>query len=329
MRPVDRLLWLVLAFCVACRDGTAPERSGTNYPTTPAGAQFVTSDIDHFWDAFDAGGSAGTASAFQDRYLNVGSAGLRDFIEARSLTAASLAQMVRAYPRYFAAIRANTLQLSPSAAVLARIRQNYDRVEALYPAAVFPAVTFLIGRFSTAGTIRQSGILVGTEFFGISDTTPLDELGVFQRANVKPLDSLPLIVAHEHTHVLQAQAGAVGGSSNATLLEQSLHEGIADFVGELVSGGHINAHVYAYGLLHEADLWTEFKAAMNGTDVSRWLYNQGAATGERPGDLGYFVGYRIAQAYYASVADKAAALHEIIEMKNAPTFLAASGYQGR
>jgi len=67
---------------------------------------------------------------------------------------------------------------------------------------------------------------------------------------------------------------------------------------------------------------------MNGTDVSRWLYNQGSstATANRPGDLGYFVGYRIVEAYYLKQTDKAAALRDIIEIKDATDFLARSGY---
>jgi hypothetical protein len=68
------------------------------------------------------------------------------------------------------------------------------------------------------------------------------------------------------------------------------------------------------------------KVAMGGTDVTRWLYNQGSATADRPGDLGYFIGYRIAEAYYARTSDKRLALKAIIEVSNATEFLAQSGY---
>lgn len=81
-------------------------------------------------------------------------------------------------------------------------------------------------------------------------------------------------------------------------------------------------------LSREATLWAEFRAEMNGTDTSRWLYNQGSATASRPGDLGYFIGYRIARAYYLKATDKRAALREIIEVSDATAFLTASGYQG-
>src|SRR4051812_13657994 len=78
----------------------------------------------------------------------------------------------------------------------------------------------------------------------------------------------------------------------------------------------------------EPSLWDDFKNEMHGTDVSRWLYNQGTstATPTRPGDLGYFIGYRIVEAYYQKQSDKVAALRDIIEIRDADAFLAASGY---
>lgn len=316
--------WPVVVLA-ACGDGIGPRSDLASQD--PADAVFVTSDIDNFWAAYDAGGVNGSASAFQAGYLDRASHGLTDFIHARNLRASDLAAMVTAYPQYFASIRDNLEALTNPNGVVAIIRENYETIESLYPDAVFPPVTFLVGRFSTAGTIRESGILIGSEFYAIDAQTPLAELGAFQRANVHALDSVAFVVAHEHVHVLQAHArsGSIGGG---TLLQQSLMEGSADFVGELVSGGNINVQAYEYGIAHEAELWAEFQAEMNGSVVSRWLYNQGSPPAGRPGDLGYFIGYRIAQAYYDRATDKAAALREIIRASNATAFLAASGYNG-
>jgi hypothetical protein len=313
-------MWLIAAGCSG-HDPTAPEVT-----SDPAASVIVTSDLTHFWAAYDAGGKDGIASAFQQRYLDSASSGLRDFIGLRALTAISLVQMVRAFPRYFAAIRANSLRLATDGQIPGRIRANYARIQALYPAAAFPPVTLLIGRFSTGGTTSGSGMLIGSEFFSLSPDVPTDELQPFQLDNVKSLDSLPIIVAHEHVHILQGRAAALFAHANKNLLEQALLEGSADFVGELVSGGNINARLWAYAVPLEGALWTEFRAAMHGTDVSHWLYNQGTTTGGVPGDLGYFVGYRIAEAYYTRAADKVAALRDIIEVGDADAFLAASGY---
>ena len=183
-----------------------------------------------------------------------------------------------------------------------------------------------VGRFSTGGTVQQGGMLIGTEFFSIDANTPLNELVAFQRNNVQPLDSIPLVVAHEHVHVLQANAEKLITKQIKTLLDQALLEGSADFLGELVSGSHINKHIHVYGLANEHQLWTEFQTAMNGLAISEWLYNQSTATGERPGDLGYFVGYRIAKAYYDKSTDKVVAVRDIIEMTSGAAFLTASGY---
>jgi len=191
---------------------------------------------------------------------------------------------------------------------------------------VFPPVTFLIGRFSTGGTTSARGMLIGLEFYSITASTPLDELNQFQRDNVQPIDSLPIIVAHEHVHILQARSGGIASKVNKNLLDQSLLEGAADFVGFIVTGGNINARLRTFGIAHEAALWTEFKAEMRRSDISRWLYNQGSATADRPGDLGYFIGYRIAEAFYNRTADKRLALRAIIDISNSDLFLTQSGY---
>ena len=315
----------VAAACVlaACGDGTVAQGDLSN---DPAGAVFVTTDIEHFWEAYEAGGKNNNSTPFQTLYLDRASPGLQAFIASRNVTASSLRLMVSGAPNYFAAIKDNMLRLATETEILETIRANYEAMEALYPQAVYPPVTFLVGRFSTGGTVQQGGMLIGTEFYSIDENTPLGELTAFARTNVKPLDSIPLIVAHEHVHVLQAHARQLITKQNKTLLDQSLLEGSADFLGELVSGSHINKHIHVYGLANEHQLWVEFQGAMNGLAVSEWLYNQGTATGERPGDLGYFMGYRIAKAYYDKATDRTAAVREIIEMNDGAAFLAASGY---
>jgi hypothetical protein len=322
-----RSCWVgvVVALAAACGSdsATAPVTADV---TDPARAEFITSDIPNFWKAYDASASSGAITPFQTEYLDRASPGLADFTRSRSLTAANLAGMVRAFPRYFADIRASTLRLATDGAVQGRMRDGYRKMKDMYPAAVFPPVTFLIGRFSAGGTTSASGMLVGLEFFATGPSTPLDELTQFQRDNVHGLDTLPIIVAHEHTHILQLNAGGLLRHTDKTLLDQALIEGSADFVGYLVTGGNINARLATYAIPREAALWAEFKVAMHGTNITRWLYNQGTATADRPGDLGYFIGYRIAEAYYGRTVDKRAALRAIIEVNDADQFLAQSGY---
>ena len=65
------------------------------------------------------------------------------------------------------------------------------------------------------------------------------------------------------------------------------------------------------------------------TNFDNWLYNGGSSTAERPADLGYYVGYKICEAYYEKTSNKKAAIEDILSIKNGPDalrFLKESGY---
>jgi hypothetical protein len=247
------------------------------------------------------------------------------------MAALNLDVAVRRRPRFFAAIRANTLALDTANAIKDSIRAYYRQLAAIYPDAVFPPVYFLIGQFTSGGTTGAAGQLVGTEMHGADASTPLDELSPWERGSVGRIAGLPGLVAHELMHIQQAHAearvdgGTASQQSKPTLLAQSLEEGCANFVAWTVTGRDPQVEANPYGLAHEHDLWVEFQREMNGTDASHWLYN-GARAKDRPADLGYFVGARICGAYYSHAADKRAALKEIFAMPDPGAFLAKSGY---
>ncbi len=320
---------LLLAACGRDLTRGSPTEPSGEYPTDPAQAQLVVSDVDRYWRAYDAGGRSGNSTVIQRRYLDSASAGLREFITLRQLTASNVAQAAATYPAYFDALRAWWSTTPDRTAVLGTIRANYAKLKQLYPTAFFPPVTVLVGRYSTAGTAGTSGLLVGFEFFGKDANAPLGALNSFARDNQKSwATDLPPLVAHEHTHYLSLRAGATTARNGAPLYARVLHEGVAEFIGELVSGRPSYLDFFRVWQANEATYYAEFVQEKDGTDVSRWLYNQGSANGGRPGDLGYFIGYRIAQAYYNRAADKAQAVRELIELTNAAAILAQSGYTG-
>lgn len=282
----------------------------------PDSARIVADDVPRFWAAYDASTPETRAAALDSLYLAPGSAGLQDMLFRRIGSARSLAEVVNAHPRYFASARASTLR---AAEFEPRIREAFRRLEEVYPDAVFPDVYFLIGRMNSGGTTSPRALLIGTELYGRTPEMPLDELGPWHRAVLQPIDLIPHIVAHELIHYQQDYA------EGETLLRQALVEGVADFIAELISGRHINAAAAEYGDAHEALLWCEFEDQMEGTDVSRWLYN-GDQSVDRPADLGYYMGYRIARAYHAQAPDKRQAVHDMLRIQDFRAFLDASGY---
>ena len=216
------------------------------------------------------------------------------------------------------AIRPATLRIKD---FTPRIRASFRKLKELYPASTFPDVYFLIGRMNSAGTTGSSGLLIGADMFGKDPSIPVDELDEWHRTVVGSVSDIPTIVAHELIHYQQRSAGN-------TLLAAAVHEGSADFIGELISGEQMNQTARAYGLQHESELWTQFSQEMHGTDTTHWMY-EGKVVNGRPADLAYFVGYRIAQAYYDKALDKKLAIEAILNFEDADRLLRDSGYAER
>ena len=285
----------------------------------PDSARIVADDVARFWAAYDASTPDTRAAALKTLYLDRGTPGLQDFTVLRIGTAEALAASVNRYGGYYRSARASTLR---AGAYEPQVREAFRRMEALYPDAVYPDVYFLVGTLSTGGTTSGRGLLIGTEVYGRTPEAPEAEMDPWMRAVFGSVERIPHIVAHELVHYQQDYA------PGRSLLRQSLVEGVADFVAELISGRHINPAAHAYGDAHESALWCEFRGAMHGTDTGAWLYN-GAGSAERPGDLGYYVGYRIAKAYHERAADKRRAVAEMLKIRDFDAFVAASGYAER
>ena len=285
----------------------------------PDSARIVTEDVPRFWAAVDSSTPATRAAALKRIYLDRGTPGLQDFVVLRIGTAEALAEAVDRFPGYYRSARASMLR---AGSYEPQIREAFRRLEELYPDAVYPDVYFLVGNTSTGGTTSGRGLLIGTEVYGRTPEAPESEMAPWMRAVFGSVEKVPHIVAHELVHYQQDYAP---GNS---LLRQSLNEGVADFVAELISGRHINPAAHAYADLHERELWCEFRGQMHGTDVSGWLYN-GSRSADRPGDLGYNMGYRIARAYHERAADKRRALAEMLKIQDFDAFLAASDYAER
>src|SRR5262249_36770426 len=117
-----------------------------------------------------------------------------------------------------------------------------------------------------------------------------------------------------------------GSDNQWTLLGKALNEGGADFIGQLISGEHINPHLHEYGDPREKELWLEFKKEMTGKDGGKWHY-QGERTKRRPAELGFYIAYKITESYYKNAADKKQAIKDILEIKDFDTFLKASRYE--
>jgi hypothetical protein len=284
----------------------------------PAAARLVTEDIPRFWQAFDARTTLGTATAIDSLYFKPGTSGLRDWIGARLTNAQTLAKTVDRAASYYESARASTLQIARDEP---RIRAGMLKLKALYPEAVFPDVYFLIGRLSSGGTTGRSGLLIGAEMYGRTTEAALDGLGDWLHQVLGTVDGVPAIVAHELVHYQQRLR-------DGSLLGRVFNEGSADFVAALMTGDNINRHVHDWVFAdstREAKLWEELQRDIREKKAGEWFSS--ADLTKRPKDLGYFMGFRFAQAYYASHADKLAAIRDILTTRDIAKLVKESGYQ--
>ena len=285
--------------------------------TDPLKIEIITSDLDNFWKAMELAKPDYEAAVFQEHYLDKGSKGIGGFMKGRIESAENLAKYVNHFSEYYASIKTSTDQIP---GMEDEIKASLVKLKEYYPKAIFPPVYFVIGTLGSAGTASKDGLIIGAEMHGLTENTPMDKFNNWLKTVLKPVDQIPHIVAHELIHFQQSYNG------NKNLLQASIKEGSADFIAELISGKHINAHVHDFANPKEKELWLEFKERMLEESIEGWLYS---SPDGRPNDLGYWMGYKISKAYFDNMEDKKQAVHDILNIKNFKKFLEKSEYSNK
>lgn len=268
------------------------------YTPNPDSSVFHTGDINNFWKAFDLFIKDTAINPFGSNYIDIGSEGVKGFIPNRIKSADNLFAVVKARKADYEKVRAATLLINTKEK---QCRSIFYALKYWYPEAHYPPVYFIIGAYNSGGTFSEEGIFIGAE-------------------KQNDISNIPYIVAHETIHYQQKT-----WSENPTLLQQSIVEGSADFLGELISGTNINQGVNNYGDRHEEKLCKEFVTKMDSTDYTDWLYGI-SKKDDRPNDLGYWMGYKITKQYFEKATDKKQAVKDILTITDYKSFLVKSGY---
>jgi hypothetical protein len=265
-------------------------------------------DVELFFKVYDGARGNPTAEQLQRDYLDAGSDGLRQFASMRNTTASRIAEAIARQPRMYADARR-------CEKVLPRVRERVgaalDTLRELYPEARLPPVTIAVG--------RGKPVAVGSPVTGIQ--IGLEALCATEWMNPDVENRFVYVIAHEYAHVQQAPA--LVDKEHPTVLEGSLMEGAAELTAELIAGKVAYSHLAARTAGLEKDIETAFAVDQDKSDLSSWLYN---TTPEKPGDLGYWVGYRVCKTYYQRASDKRQAFRDILEMTDPKAFLSKSGW---
>jgi hypothetical protein len=284
---------------------------------TKAQTKINVQDISNFWQAYDSVKTTSDKTmqlAFIEKiYLGTNTEGIKYLKAMEGHTASDFLSFMTNAKEKLESIRPFTMSAIDQKP---EIDEKLRYFKKIYPSFVDGEVFFIIGTGIFGGRPRGRNLVIGTEVVATDKA-----------------DYAVNMVLHEYVHCQQKL-------QNTALLSQTILEGMADFVAELVDQKPLalkfpDSH-NAFGLKNEKAIWKEYKKFMGSEKFGEtfdWLYGSKGRNinGIMMRDLGYYMGYAFCRSYYQNAIDKTAALSEMIKYdfssnEKAKEFLIKSGY---
>jgi hypothetical protein len=228
---------------------------------------------------------------------------------ARRYNAKSYVDAINNYPLFWNSIRVNTLKAKTYSNELGL---GIEKLKLIYPNLKPAKIFFTIGAFKTPGTIMDGSILIGSEMAlgdenTISKEFPknLDYFSIYLKGN--PNKEVVFLNIHEYIHTQQKTEGGYD------LLSQSLYEGIAEFIPVIALSKKSPTPAIRYGKINDRRIKEVFEKEMFSYWYYNWLYNN-LENEFKTRDLGYYIGYAIAEKYYNQSKNKKEAIKNLIEL---------------
>jgi len=291
----------------------------------------VTQDIDNFWMAYDkitaTQDSAQQMELLHQHFLDKGTPGLAAIRQARRYTPQQYLNAINRYPKFWKSIRANTYK---SKTLSKELEKGILKLKEVYPTLKPAKIYFTVGVFRTNGTTLDSAVLIGSELAMADKSTLTEEFPARTKRfldnyfSSDPISNIVFLNIHEYVHTQQKTAWG------SNLLTQSLREGIAEFVAVKASGDQSYSPAIAYGKRHNQKVRARFEREMFNQYYRYWLWSS-MDNAFKQRDLGYYIGYTIAEKYYQKSNNKLQAIQELITLdltnqKRMHALVEASGY---
>lgn len=322
----------LVSLCLACLGltGTLPAMAADNPAPPPPDAltaRIDTGDADRFAELYARTGGRPTAEQLQREYIDRGSPGLEIFKPHRIVDGQKLAAAVARSPEQYA--KAVDTCLPIVKATTPELRATYLAFQGLLPERPLPQIYLVVGASNSGGTAGPGAQVLGLEVLCHVAKTEEDLRNLMRT-----------FYAHETVHVLQQ--GEDGATANV-LLASVLQEGAADFIAGIVTGKQPDPARASWALPREAELWQQFEADLRTLDAvswdelkpgtpprqafSRWIANAGSPPEGWQSEVGYWIGQRIWERWYAQQPDKRAAIRQMLGPHDPSTVLAAGRFR--
>lgn len=274
----------------------------------------ITEDIDNFWKAYDKI-TATKDNTLQRQYLNQyflnkATPGLTAIRQVRNYTPQQYLDAINRYPKFWQSIRANTYKAK---ALGKELEKGIQKLKKIYPTLKPANIYFTVGAFRTNGTTLDSMVLIGSELAMADKNTITNEFPARNKRfldnyfSTNPIANIVFLNIHEYVHTQQTTA------LDVNLLTQCLREGVAEFVAVVATGEKPYSSAIPYGKQNEQAVKKQFKREMFNRNYRYWLWNS-MANQFKTRDLGYYIGYAIAEKYYQKSKDKQKAIAELVRV---------------
>ncbi|WP_165764568.1 DUF2268 domain-containing putative Zn-dependent protease [Flavobacterium cyanobacteriorum] len=178
-------------------------------------------------------------------------------------------------------------------------------------------VVLLVGDLSVGGTVDENIIYICLEMIADNGITDKSELPPYLKS-LSEKGTLFAYLAHESVHTIQAGfplnelTGRIIHGKNS-LLYTCLLEGSAEYISYYLFGTYLNKSSEAYFMSNRKRIWTKFTENVEKTpyEYNQWIYSFRPNDG-RPADLGYYLGFKICEAFMNLQSDKKKGLNCLI-----------------
>lgn len=289
---------------ISCQTGLKKEEK-------PA-SNVVTTDIDLFWKAYDIivkePDTIKQEALIDSLYLKQGSVGLEKIVEVRNYTAHDYVSLINQYPGFWRSIRKNTFK---SKEIASELNQGIQKLKERYPALKPAKIYFTVGAMRTNGTTRDSSVLIGSELAMMDKLTDISEFEgrtkqwLENYKSTDPINKLVLLNLHEYVHTQQR-------AMPNSLLYQVLYEGIAEYISVKALGVVSSTPAVDFGAKN-TKVKQKFEEEMFYERTYEWMWSN-APNEFDVRDLGYYLGYYIADSFYQQSTDKTTAIKELIAL---------------
>ncbi len=267
-------------------------------------------DVNNFWKCYEQTFKCNSDSCTQwiinNQYIPNSSKCYKELLAQKRFDSNAVNQFWK-YRLFLASIKNWSLQLKNQKD---SILFYCNKAAQLYQGAPLNDIYFMISSWKQGGTVTSSGLSIGIQYFCGYDSLNVEEIGKQVARNISPRNKLIPVIIHEQIHKWYKY------SNPKYVYEACLKEGNCDFLAYKITGQIVATDDrWQYFEKIKDSVRTVFKkeyaekrSAADWLSIESKKFSYGAA--------GYYIGFKICEAFYNRSKNKRKALKQIIEMKN-------------